>query len=217
MSSVADETPTDDDMECTTGNTWVRTGCIFSYNGSTKDILLNYFILAVNLTYCSATLIRHGKDRQRVALYSLLGVALFQWVLCLIVGCSGISIIWCAICGWMMNERRQLHEASNEDDGTTTPPTNLSTNAMWQRLEEDYGKGIILLNLLVVVYYAIVMEPITTVAHVCALILGAALNIAALNLTNGSRSMSTSQDLLASPHAPLLQGNGVGEMLSLAT
>jgi len=188
-----------DDMECTVGNTWTKTCCIFTYDGSTKDVLLNYFIFLVNLAYCTAALWKSGKHRQRLALYCLLGVAAFQWTLCLVVGCSGISIIWCAMCGWTMNERRQRLQGDWE--GST------STNLLQDR-RYDYGTGVIFLNIVAIGYYAFVMAPITTVAHVCALILGASLNIIALSRTQGGpRGATGHQEASTSSNAPLLQGD----------
>lgn len=47
---------------CTDGSVWARTGCILSYSGSTKDIILNYIMLAINLVWCVIALSLHTQD-----------------------------------------------------------------------------------------------------------------------------------------------------------
>ncbi len=161
----------DQTMECTTGNTWIRTGCILSYNGSIKDICLNYLVLIINVTYCIGALWKH--DRKLIAFGCLVGVTLFQWSLCLGLGCSGVSIIWCAICGWVMHHHRQQESILANDNRSSTTS---STLVLLGRSNE-WAKRVILFNIIVILYYAVIMEAITTVAHICALILGALLHI----------------------------------------
>jgi hypothetical protein len=150
-------------MECENGNAWVRSGCIFTYNGSTLDIALNYSVFLINVIYCTASL----ENRKVIASGVFLGVVAFQWILCLILGCSGISIIWCAMCGWSMNQRRCL--ASSRD---VVPDTRFQSATETIRRMYPF---VMLLDGAVIVYYSVVTEVITTVAHICALILGAAL------------------------------------------
>jgi hypothetical protein len=77
----------------------------------------------------------------------------FQIGLCLGVHCSGISIIWCAVAGWMIGccLVRQKINNSKHTFFLTIP---------------------LLLDAMGIVFYAFTAEGITTVAHVCAIALG---------------------------------------------
>ena len=122
--------------------------CILSYNGSLIDAVLNYTILLAN-SIVAATPIWNSRVGFRSASLSLLFVTFFQILLCLvIVPCSGISIIWCSILGWMLAgwRKRSIHE------------TITVTIALFQTIA-------IVLDFSLILYYAATSEPITTVAH----------------------------------------------------
>jgi hypothetical protein len=166
-----------DEFPCGGGTMLAQTGCILSYAGSTKDIVLNYIMVVINLLYCVAAVLANQKqtDEQRIfALGALIFVILFQITLCLVLGCAGISIIWCAMGGWIMSERRRVVE--NNIDASSSL---LSTSS--QRLI-NMGKVVIFLDCVVIVYYGVVEEPITTVAHFCALVLGAMLSLMSIRI-----------------------------------
>ena len=128
--------------ECGTDHTWAhRLGCILFYGGQRLDIAINYPILAMNL-WCL---------RREPQILPFCGfVTVFQISLCWAVGCSGISIIWCACAGWAL-QRDGWHIT------TSSTPT------------------VIAVDTLAIFYYAITAEPITTLAHGCAIALGALL------------------------------------------
>jgi hypothetical protein len=178
MAEAADagssNTTEDGTFECIEGNLLNRTGCILSYAGSTKDVVLNYLVLLINLSYCVAAVANHHRVQnvQRFALGALLFVVLFQISLCLALGCSGISIIWCAMGGWTMSERRRVVDTNTMDEES---PRSL-------KLLINLGQVVILVDSAVIVYYAVVEEMITTAAHICALILGAVLSLASKRL-----------------------------------
>ena len=73
-----------------------RTECILTYGGhSPVDLWLNYGLLSINLLVCGLWLWnRQGDEFHRFApaFGSLVFAVAFQIVLCLQVGCSGISI-----------------------------------------------------------------------------------------------------------------------------
>mmetsp|Transcript_8459 Transcript_8459/g.13050 ORF Transcript_8459/g.13050 Transcript_8459/m.13050 type:complete len:205 (+) Transcript_8459:85-699(+) len=127
--------------------------CILSYNGSVIDTVLNYTILVANIIVV-ATPICNSRVGFRGASLSLLFVTIFQIMLCLvIVPCSGISIIWCSILGWMLAgwRKRSIHE------------TITVTIALFQTI-------VIVLDFSIILYYAATSEPITTVAHILAIV-----------------------------------------------
>ncbi|CAK9097470.1 Hypothetical protein SCF082_LOCUS45721 [Durusdinium trenchii] len=91
----------------------------------------------------------------------------YQVVLCLFLGCSGVSIVWCAVMGWYIQKSRcQLASASSQ--------TQLSPES--QAVVSKAEIILLLLNASALIYYAITSEMITSVAHGCALLLGMGLS-----------------------------------------
>lgn len=176
-----------DELECRSGGITARLVCILGYNGNTVDIAINYALILINVGHCILELrinksdgnattrsARHEQLELRAAAAALAFVTLFQVVLCLAVSCSGVSIIWCAMCGWIMSRRRKLridndgncHDCDDNDDERTS-----RGNYLYGSSE----KAVLLLDILAIVYYAVTLPFITTIAHVCALVLGAIL------------------------------------------
>lgn len=181
--------------ECSSGSFASRTGCILTYSGSSVDIVINYLIFAIDLQACSLVVISSSHPKLRLLpLLSLIFAILFQIVLCLILACSGISIVWCAMCGWMLLEqRKRLH-----------PEQPASTNV---RTSFALSLGVvILMNFGVMIYYAIVAPAITTVAHVAAILLGLLLSflggvVAESRIrTISGASPTTAIDMQTPPH-----------------
>ena len=98
-------------------------------------------------------------------LIALLGTIFFQISLCWGLGCTGISIVWCAAAGWIMNERKSHAVAG--DAGLPAV----------ERSALDTCEDVALCALLgVLIYYAVTAAVITSVAHFCALVLGTLLS-----------------------------------------
>lgn len=152
-------------QECASGTLVSRTGCILSYGGSTRDIAINYAVLGIDvLMSCLVFLVwRDQREKRLPALGSFLFVVLFQLTICWVIACSGISVIWCAICGWMLHEQRQLTSVESQQGFRKFAASTLHVL-------------IIPLNIGIIVYYAIVAPMITTVAHFCAMVLGVLLS-----------------------------------------
>lgn len=177
-------------MECQDDTVPHQIFCILLYQGSSKDVVINYTLLLLNLLVASSPLfaipngttwsISNRNDFHRKRIYAFLCftfVSTFQIVLCLLVKCSGISIIWCALAGWI------LMDYYHPGPGDQVSVSNTDDHAFVCRI--DYHQRIILIiDLVAVVYYAIVMEPITTVAHVLGfVILGMPLHVITTRLS----------------------------------
>jgi hypothetical protein len=171
--------------ECSSGTLLARTGCILTYQGSQKDIILNYSLLVANVVVCSITTASNahygtsrGLERKLVASGALVFVAAYQINLCLFVGCSGISIIWCAIAGWILGEgrRRACMPGGSESRAMEASPWNRYISLLvWERV-------MLAANVIVIIYYACVTEAITTVAHLCAILMGVLLSLASIRI-----------------------------------
>mmetsp|Transcript_21039 Transcript_21039/g.27278 ORF Transcript_21039/g.27278 Transcript_21039/m.27278 type:complete len:183 (+) Transcript_21039:37-585(+) len=118
--------------------------CILDYNGSKLDILINYSVLTATIITFFGGELRSSVRRERTALFIFYFT--FQIVLCCLLGCSGISIVWCAILGTLLFNREDRQR-----------PAVLM---------------LILLDTVIIVYYAISAPFITTIAHICALLMG---------------------------------------------
>jgi hypothetical protein len=180
--------------ECVEGNLLERLGCILSYNSHIPDCILNYTLVVVSLIYCTLTVHNHTRDEQkasqllRFAVGALLAMTVLQLTLGLTLGCSGISIIWCAMGGWIMSERRRVLDGQDEAE-------ELSPSV--QRVMKG-GLMVILFDAAAIIYYAVVAEPITSVAHFCALIVGAILSKISIKLYDEPPDNPTSEPLLSS-------------------
>lgn len=102
---------------------------------------------------------------------SILAVIIFQLSLCLLVHCSGVSIIWCAMGGWIISERKRLRKQSRDVE---------LSRARDASIKFEYV--VMLADVGAIIYYGVVADAISTVAHVCALILGAALSLMSIRM-----------------------------------
>ena len=179
------------EVSCRAGKLLGRIVCILTYK-SKVDIAVNYSLLIINLACCFWELKTHHENRrqvQRYAIGSFIFVTCFQITLCLFLAdCSGISIIWCAMAGWSISERRRvlLHQESNE------------TTAETRRFIKIMTQWVILADLAAIIYYWLTYEPITTVAHLCAIVMGAVISEISIRLYDSSTGQldGTSQEPL---------------------
>jgi len=153
-----------------------RTVCILTYGGGTKDCWINYASLFLTLTVAalrSKDTCAEIREQTRKHLWTVIGtvmlfsVCTFQWSLCLVLGCSGISIIWCAVVGWIINERKYHLRGGDVRQPVETQD---------RKALDIYEDVTLTMVLIVLIYYAITASPITSVAHFCALMLGTLLS-----------------------------------------
>lgn len=121
-----------------------------------------------------------------------IAVIAFQIVLCLIVECVGISIIWCAIFGWILVEvacGRGIGGAASNDtepdrqaETSNTSPTCVGYGNLSSRCSciAVVASTILCVDLAAIVYYAVTAPAITTVAHICAILMGVILEVVAV-------------------------------------
>mmetsp|Transcript_8214 Transcript_8214/g.10731 ORF Transcript_8214/g.10731 Transcript_8214/m.10731 type:complete len:277 (-) Transcript_8214:163-993(-) len=173
------------------GSYAARTECIVTYGGSTKDVILNYTVLVLDVVACVVWLwVRRNDDTVRAfaPLISLAFVVAFQISLCLAVACSGISIIWCACFGWYLyktwhtlkipdlqipSERNGVNDEiiiGSDDVLYDSTPTQ---EKVYSWTEVALG----LLNVAFLLYYAMTAETIITVAHFCAIFMGSVVSL----------------------------------------
>jgi len=133
--------------------------CIISYEGSALDVKINYTVLAANLFIAAIPFFQwhprqhddtpssraRSESRGPGAICSLLFVMFFQISLCLGLGCTGISIVWCAVGGWILMDWKGGGE----------------TDIALARQQA----AVITIDLLAMTYYLIVADAITSLAH----------------------------------------------------
>lgn len=86
---------------------------------------------------------------------------LLQIILCLFDGCVGISIIWCSYCGFSVVAYQNLSK----------DPVVKQEYSKRRFLKPIYNLSLTYCGV-VCMYYAMAEEPITTVAHACAVVMG---------------------------------------------
>ena len=211
---------------------------VLTYGGDRSAVVINYSMLAVNLAYNGMLVTRRdspGVQRCGWRMAALLLVVAFPVGLCVLVGCAGISIVWCAVAGWLWRElgnspvhttdpdittdsdvvddltpvvqpqqqqhllsnttseqestqneeataQEQAYQPSNQDDedGNTTTSTadwhQSNHNRPQWLLSPEVMPMLFILNAAVLLYYLLTLPMITTVAHLCALVLGYAIS-----------------------------------------
>eukprot|EP01038_Epipyxis_sp_PR26KG_P008644 gene8644-11684_t len=143
---------------------------ILSYDGSVLDCALNYVALIVTsvaLTFAFISTSWHDERLQRLPFLMIpieIFLFIFQIVLCVIESCVGISVVWSGLCGinmlwmyWFCNSPNSLNNCKmNDVSATFFILSLLFCVAIW-------------------IYYAIVDNLLTSIAHFCAILLGFAL------------------------------------------
>mmetsp|Transcript_29117 Transcript_29117/g.60914 ORF Transcript_29117/g.60914 Transcript_29117/m.60914 type:complete len:216 (-) Transcript_29117:855-1502(-) len=161
-----------------------RLYCIVTYQDNAWKMALNYTLLALNVVACYQLLGRRQHATHSEGTGNLITlvtvVTFFQIGLCLGVGCYGISIIWCACAGWYFQNRCLVVDTAVMDPQQTEPrpsdPSIVHKGPLRARLIlnpdlcRDWAVGLV--NVGAILYFAETMETITTVAHLCAVVLG---------------------------------------------
>ncbi|CAJ1956951.1 unnamed protein product [Cylindrotheca closterium] len=199
--------------------------------------MINYALVAMNLLVCIKVLVIHNHNNSNInsvldkfyrhATRAFAFVVAFQIVLCLILGCSGISIVWCSMAGWIMSQKRQMIlslDENDEDDDENDDEhhhhhrhdSTAGSSGMTHEKLAKMAQWAILLDLGALVYYSVVSEIITTIAHGCALVMGACLSqlvnkhsgviTTTRTITNGS-----SETTHGTNEEPLLETTNQGE------
>jgi len=178
-------------MECSESEEKLE--CILTYAGSKNDIAINYSVLFATLIASSVVLRTHCYSpsanficaRLVWMIIALLGLTAFQITLCFSLGCSGISIIWNAMDGFLVANYWQRKKYSDE---------NLNAN---NSLNLVMGHACVAVGLAADIYYAILSEILTTVAHVCAVLLGMLLYLVYTYSFRGQANSSIAQESIA--------------------
>lgn len=94
--------------------------------------------------------------------------------------------------GWIISERRRLRESGDEE---------------LNRLRENslaIERFVVVLNVVAILYYAFKLEVITTVAHICALVLGAVLSVISIKLYDEDNDTNPVAIETTTPSTPLV-------------
>jgi len=153
-------------MECSKTNLFKKLQCILLYDGSRSDILTNYPLLFINafavsclrLQMCRQIPPAHACRYHQYLICASLFVLFFQVILCLILGCAGISITWAACAGWLTSEIYFFGS--------------LIISPCSSYLIYGLALSSVTLDSMVIIYYALLSPPITTIAHLLAVLMG---------------------------------------------
>lgn len=133
------------------------------------NTLLNYALIIANV----AAIVVLSMPGQRNAAYlptrfatsiCLIFVVAFQLSLCLfIVDCVGVSIIWSSMFGWLLMCMRTFPTSSARIQSITTMTT---------PKQFTVARAVSFLDCGAIVFYAVVLEIISTIAHCLAVVMG---------------------------------------------
>jgi len=146
--------------------------CNLSYDGSSKDVAINYTLLVLNVLVAATSLLSpktpENFQRRRHALILFVSVIFFQIILCLQEYCVGISLVWCSIMGWIWMDRRREMKGMEE----------MKLACMFYQADIDIPNALLLdhenmvlgIDMLGIFYYAMVSEPMITMTHILAIV-----------------------------------------------
>ena len=124
---------------------------ILTYNYCLRDVTINYALISL----MQFTILVHRMATMSIVL-STIYLWSFQVALCRSVGCVGVSVVWSAQMGILLHYRRRQQAKRIPSSATAQ---------YWYRTSMACG-------IAAWIYYAAIAEPITTVAHLCALAMG---------------------------------------------
>jgi hypothetical protein len=116
------------------------------------DIMINYALIVLLQT----AVLSLGVQCHKMFI-STLYLWAFQILLCLAVGCIGVSVVWSAQFGYLLHNRYfRSHKVADHPSTLQTLFFHLSLCSC----------------MIAWFYYAVIEEPITTIAHLCAVAMG---------------------------------------------
>eukprot|EP00928_Gymnodinium_smaydae_P050416 TRINITY_DN33980_c0_g1_i1.p1 TRINITY_DN33980_c0_g1~~TRINITY_DN33980_c0_g1_i1.p1 ORF type:complete len:172 (+),score=5.60 TRINITY_DN33980_c0_g1_i1:137-652(+) len=139
------------DMDCPGG--FGSVACIITYHHCYVAELLNYGLIAIS---APSFICCHPPEMR---MYSVLAFAFFfsfQIVLCVAVGCSGVSVVWSAMLGYSGGAIIYIFK---------------SWATQHVKVKILFAPSVVL-DLSAITYYACIMDSLTTLAHVCAFLMG---------------------------------------------
>lgn len=156
------------------------------------DTVLNHVLVVANADAALSTMraIHAYKEREgfRVVVPSYFAACLcfvfvvaFQLLLCLTLKCSGVSIVWCSVVGWRISLMGSIDAFPSrvlmtQDISVPERSSSLRNHVLGHRLKRTIRASYFIgLDCLVLICYAVTMDAMTTVAHLCAIALGVAL------------------------------------------
>ena len=147
--------------------------CEYGVTVSWRDTILNYIlilgnVIAVTLTRTSLKRsigVRHVEQQQGPTRFAtcvcFVFTIAFQLCLCIfVVGCVGVSIIWCATFGWLL----MCINTANQTTAILDNAYNHSTTTI--------ARIVAFLDCGTILFYAITLGVITTTAHILAVLMG---------------------------------------------
>ena len=142
--------------------------------------ILNYILIIINVLSCSClhaektSTALSGPGQSNAANPTIFAtrvfiafVIAFQLSLCLFIAdCVGVSIVWCSMFGWLFMCMQTFSSSQTRIQSVSiiTAPT-----------QSTLAKTVALLDCGVIVFYAVVSDIISTIAHCLAIVMGVVL------------------------------------------
>lgn len=156
-----------------------------------SPLVPSFLVRAHDVTYCSVYYPCIATFPHTPLIPILTTVIVFQILVCLWVYCSGISIVWCAMGGWIVSERKRLRLYDPQTPG----------EHLFRRFSVVAEMFVVFIDISIIVYYAFVTPWYTTIAHVMSLVLGATLSLISIKRYDEDHGQSMES---ATPATPLM-------------
>ena len=158
------------------------TSCAGDISVDWFNSLLNYILIVINVACTQKTFVALSTPGQRNAAIPtkfstrvfIAFVIAFQLSLCLfITDCVGVSIVWCSTLGWLL----MCMQTRIQSVATIAAPT------------QSTLRTVAFLDCAAIVFYAVVSDAISTIAHLLAVVMGVVLWKLAAWSTNTTKAM----------------------------
>jgi hypothetical protein len=169
--------------------------CILTYNNYQIDVYLNYIAIVLASLSLILTVMLLNKRKYSVMIRyvswigTIFGLFSFQIGLCVAVNCAGVSVIWSALAGFtpflFFNIQYFDEMAYDKAYYVAGITTSLYISELY--------------SIVLWIYYAVVASFITTVAHLCAIILGLLLGYIFVYILFRSNPCKRSLDITPPP------------------
>ncbi len=160
-------------LDTLNGNGNGSSSCEYGVTVSWGDTILNYILILANVMAVTLTRtslkrsigVRHDEQQYEPTRFAtcvcFVFTIAFQLCLCIfVVDCVGVSIIWCATFGWLL----MCMNTANQSNAILDNAHNHSTPTI--------ARVVAFLDCGTILFYAITLGVITTIAHILAVLMG---------------------------------------------
>jgi hypothetical protein len=174
-----------------------------TYNGSVLDTTLNTVVLVILIAALAA-------QKRSPWWITFVAMVALQVVLWFALEAAGISVVWSGLAGAALVELGAGRTSSRHTVASDRPPAAIITAPTRRRLLIAAA----VVAMAAIVYYAVALPPISTVAHLLALLVGAGIHTVARGISRRSASRQNPDSMgTTEPLAPFRLPNRIHKQM----